>query len=1008
MARARLPAALGHDRARLHRLLDDVWVARLALVTAPAGSGKTTLLARWAQQQSAVVAWYRADAGDGHWLARCLAVAVRIGCALRLPADHPSLHATPESVDELVGVLETIDEPVVLVIDDLHELDGTPAVNDLEQLVLLAPPNLALVLGSRTAPRLNLARSELAGPVVIDGDDLRFRSWEVEEMFRDFHREPLRPEDAAALARHTAGWAAALQLFHLATRGGAPAQRSSAVRSLTGPFRYAKEYLSAQVLAGLPDELRELLTRTCVFDVVTADRCERLLGFAGAQDALDELARRQALTTTDDGGLSFRYHEVLRRYLEAALHEELGEAPARAWYCRAADILESDGAVVEAVRARCRAADWAGVRRLLHDDGERLAEDPTAGWDELLPAWLGRDDPWVVLAQARRLLDDGQLAAAVRAARHADSQFGSAAGREQCRAVIRTANAWLRGPHEVDARWADLLRAALHRNPAQHARRARDLPGAAATVVAGVALALAGEHSAARNTLRPAAERLDDDPRAAIAARIALAALSAFDVDRDRAGRELDLACAAAERRGYGWLARISRGLALVANGDVDGFAAAEQFAADCAHHDDPWSALLVSGWLQLTAARCGRADADSLDGFITACRRLQAGVPEAWARCVRALVLVTGEQPDAEAEARAAESFARAAGATGAVAISHLALAIARGADAAELQSLTAATSTLTGLELSTWLPGPRAGPAGEATTSAAPGNAVPVAGAHAQAAAPAASPDSASGAAAAPPARADSPSGAAQPVELTCFGPFRLRIGGVDQALAGARPRARALLRLLAVHAGRPVHRERLADALWGDLDAEAALHNLHVTLSSLRRSLHPVDASPAVLIERDGDAYRLVLDDRSRSDVREFEQQLAAAESARTSGDEPGRRIALERALALYSGDLLPEDGAAEWVSELRDQYRLLAAAAAAEVADLQLRAGNAALAATTAGRGVHVDRYHDGCWRALIAALQAKGDVAAAERAQRNYRDVLDSLGVPAGGALLRQG
>ena len=53
--------------------------------------------------------------------------------------------------------------------------------------------------------------------VELDSEALRFRSWEVEELFRLVYREPLSPEGAAALTRRTGGWAAGLMLFHLST-----------------------------------------------------------------------------------------------------------------------------------------------------------------------------------------------------------------------------------------------------------------------------------------------------------------------------------------------------------------------------------------------------------------------------------------------------------------------------------------------------------------------------------------------------------------------------------------------------------------------------------------------------------------------------------------------------------------------------------------------------------------------------------------------------------------------
>ena len=56
----------------------------------------------------------------------------------------------------------------------------------------------------------------------IGADDLRFRAWEVEELFRTCHDLRLGSGEVAQLTRRTAGWAAGLQLFHLATANRSP------------------------------------------------------------------------------------------------------------------------------------------------------------------------------------------------------------------------------------------------------------------------------------------------------------------------------------------------------------------------------------------------------------------------------------------------------------------------------------------------------------------------------------------------------------------------------------------------------------------------------------------------------------------------------------------------------------------------------------------------------------------------------------------------------------------
>ena len=80
--------------------------------------------------------------------------------------------------------------------------------------------------------------------VELDSEALRFRSWEVEELFRVVYGEPLSPEGAAALTRRTGGWAAGLMLFHLATSGKSTVERERAV---------ARPRWPVPVAAHLPD-----------------------------------------------------------------------------------------------------------------------------------------------------------------------------------------------------------------------------------------------------------------------------------------------------------------------------------------------------------------------------------------------------------------------------------------------------------------------------------------------------------------------------------------------------------------------------------------------------------------------------------------------------------------------------------------------------------------------------------------------------------------------------------
>ena len=227
-----------------------------------------------------------------------------------------------------------------------------------------------MLIGSRRQPEMNIPRLRVSGLLQeISSDDLRFRSWEVEELFIWVFREPLSPESSAALTRRTGGWAAGLQLFHLATAGRSVVDRQRAVEDLGGRSKLVRSYLARNVLAELPEDRRQFLLRTCTLGSLTGALCDALLETTGSSKILDELEQQQLFTSSEDDGETFRYHEVLRTHLEWALVEEYGAAGARGWYSRSAALLESIGDQRAAVRAYARAEDWGAVARLIQTRG---------------------------------------------------------------------------------------------------------------------------------------------------------------------------------------------------------------------------------------------------------------------------------------------------------------------------------------------------------------------------------------------------------------------------------------------------------------------------------------------------------------------------------------------------------------------------------------------------------------------------------------------------------------
>jgi DNA-binding SARP family transcriptional activator len=194
--------------------------------------------------------------------------------------------------------------------------------------------------------------------------------------------------------------------------------------------------------------------------------------------------------------------------------------------------------------------------------------------------------------------------------------------------------------------------------------------------------------------------------------------------------------------------------------------------------------------------------------------------------------------------------------------------------------------------------------------------------------------------------------------------------------------------------------VHREVLL-GLWPGLPPGQAMHSLQVAMSSLRSFLAPgAPRGSGRMVERIGETYALAFPAGSSSDVRDLETALHAAERAARAGETDAELNALAAAVAAYRGELLPEDGPAEWVLGDREQWRLRAAGACARLAQLHLDAGDPRAAVEVARRGVEIDPFADPLWRALVTGYARTGDAAAAARARREYADVLAELGVPA--------
>ena len=224
-------------------------------------------------------------------------------------------------------------EPIVLVLDDFHEVDDPAVMRDLDRLLDHAPDRLRLVLATRSDPSLRLQRLRIAG-----------RLERGQERRSGVHR----PRDASSCSAALGlpiGPRRSTSCSGIGPRAGWPASGSPRSRSTTTPTpsafiqgfagddRAVSDYLMSEVVSRqTPDDARLPAPHR---DRGTGERLARPTrspGPSGGQSRLEELVqpRRPRRPRSTTRGPWFAYHPLLRELLRVELTRRMPAGSGRA------------------------------------------------------------------------------------------------------------------------------------------------------------------------------------------------------------------------------------------------------------------------------------------------------------------------------------------------------------------------------------------------------------------------------------------------------------------------------------------------------------------------------------------------------------------------------------------------------------------------------------------------------------------------------------------------------
>jgi DNA-binding SARP family transcriptional activator/tetratricopeptide (TPR) repeat protein len=127
----------------------------------------------------------------------------------------------------------------------------------------------------------------------------------------------------------------------------------------------------------------------------------------------------------------------------------------------------------------------------------------------------------------------------------------------------------------------------------------------------------------------------------------------------------------------------------------------------------------------------------------------------------------------------------------------------------------------------------------------------------------------------------------------------------------LVGGKPRA--IVALLALHAGSVLSQAKLIDALWGEEPPRTAVETLYSHVARIRQAL---DGCGLMGVLRTKDSGYLLAVRRDEVDVARLEGRVAQARKAAAAGNVPEAVMRLDEGLSLWRGDALADAPVHGW--------------------------------------------------------------------------------------------
>jgi LuxR family transcriptional regulator, maltose regulon positive regulatory protein len=380
------------SRPRLIERLNAGIDSTLILVSAPAGFGKTTLVRDWISNIRRPVAWLSLDDGDNdpvlfleYLVAALRKINTKIGAsALRLFRSSQQFPAKAVLTD-LINDICSLSDHFVLVLDDYHVIQNKNIHNALNFLMENMPPNLHLVILTRSDPPLHLSHLRGRGQIIeLRAIDLRFTLEEGRKFLNQVMKLNLSEEEISSLDARSEGWIAGLQMAAISLKGRT--DTTEFIDAFSGSNRNILDYLFEEVFERQTEDIKSFLLETSILEQLTGPLCDAVTHRNDSSKVLEAMKKANLFVISlDEIGRWYRYHRLFADLLKHSLKNFRPQIIADL-YKRASLWYEQNGLAGLAIEHALAGHDFVLAASLIERNAEATL---TYGEMATLRRWIG-------------------------------------------------------------------------------------------------------------------------------------------------------------------------------------------------------------------------------------------------------------------------------------------------------------------------------------------------------------------------------------------------------------------------------------------------------------------------------------------------------------------------------------------------------------------------------------------------------------------------------------------